>query len=105
MMKLILAIIHDDDTLAVTSALNASNISVTKLSSTGGFLRSGNTTLLIGLNNDALNLAIETIKNNSKKRFIAKKGQPANEALNLGNKIEVGGATIFTMDIERFEKA
>jgi uncharacterized protein YaaQ len=104
-MKLILAIIHDDDTLAVTSALNASGISVTKLSSTGGFLRSGNTTLLIGLEDNSLEEAIEAIKNNSKKRFLPKKPNGSNEIVNIGKKIEVGGATIFIMGIERFEKA
>ena len=46
-MKLVLAIIHDEDAQKLTTALNRSNFQVTKLASTGGFLRVGNTTMLI----------------------------------------------------------
>ena len=48
-MKLILAIVNDDDAVSVSSALNKAGISATKLATTGGFLKAGNTTFLIGL--------------------------------------------------------
>ena len=51
-MKLVLAIIHDEDAQKLTTALNRSNFQVTKLASTGGFLRVGNTTMLIGVDSD-----------------------------------------------------
>ena len=47
-MKLVLAIIHDEDSQKLTTALNRARFQVTKLASTGGFLRVGNTTMLIG---------------------------------------------------------
>ena len=48
MTKLVLAIINNDDSAIATSALNAEGFFVTRLSTTGGFLTVGNTTLLIG---------------------------------------------------------
>ena len=47
-MKLIFAIINNDDSNSATAALNKEGVAVTKLSTTGGFLMTGNTTLLIG---------------------------------------------------------
>ena len=43
-MKLMLAIVNDDDASMVSGALNKAGIQVTKLATTGGFLKSGNTT-------------------------------------------------------------
>jgi len=51
-MKLLFAIINNDDSAAVTSALTREKFKVTKLSTTGGFLLTGNTTLLIGSDDD-----------------------------------------------------
>ena len=48
-MKLIMAIVHDEDSARLTTALNKAGIQVTKLASTGGFLRVGNSTMLIGV--------------------------------------------------------
>ena len=48
-MKLILAVIRDKDANAAADALGRARIGVTKLASTGGFLRDGNTTLLVGV--------------------------------------------------------
>ena len=47
-MKLILAIVSNDDASAVTSALTKNNFYMTRLATTGGFLRAGNTTLIVG---------------------------------------------------------
>ena len=51
-MKLVLAIINNDDSAVAANALTAGGFSVTKLSTTGGFLQVGNTTLLIGTEDD-----------------------------------------------------
>ena len=47
-MKLLIAIVNNDDSALVSSALTKEGYSVTKLSTTGGFLMVGNTTFLIG---------------------------------------------------------
>ena len=51
-MKLILAIVNNDDSAAVAATLTKEGFSITKLSTTGGFLQTGNTTLLIGAEDD-----------------------------------------------------
>ncbi len=62
-MKMIFAIVHKEDEGFVVERLNKERISVTKLSSTGGFLRKGNTTLMIGTEDDK----VETCSRSSKK--------------------------------------
>ena len=61
-MKLIFAIIRYDNEDEVVNALTQKRFSITKLSSTGGFLRKGNTTLMIGTEEERVKEAIETIK-------------------------------------------
>ena len=61
-MKLIVAIINNDDAPAVASHLTREYYTVTKLSTTGGFLQTGNTTLLIGSSDDRIQRAKEIIK-------------------------------------------
>ena len=106
-MKLILAIVSKDDSSIVSSALNKKGFQVTKLSSTGGFLRAGNVTLMIGCKDADVNRAIDTIQEYSKERT---EMVPANLGYDMGNymsfpvEVRVGGATIFVLDVEQFKK-
>ena len=61
-MKLILAIVRDTDSDAVSSALTSASLRVTHIASTGGFLRRGQSTLLIGLEDDQVQNALEIIR-------------------------------------------
>ncbi len=107
-MKLIYAIVNNDDSHMVSSELTKGGFSVTKLASTGGFLMSGNTTFMLCTENERVEEAIEIIKKCSRRRK-----QYAN-ATNIGTmemqtatfpvEVSVGGATIFVTDVERFEK-
>lgn len=67
-MKLILAILSNDDSPVASNALNKNGFSVTKLATTGGFLRAGNTTLIIGCEDEKVEAAIDIIKEYSSKR-------------------------------------
>ena len=67
-MKLILAIVSNDDSAKVSSALTKNHFSVTKLATTGGFLLSGNTTFLIGTEDEKVDEVITIIADHSKKR-------------------------------------
>ena len=67
-MKLILAIISTDDTKACISSLNKASFHVTRLATTGGFLSSGNTTLIIGCEDKEVKKAIEIIGSESQRR-------------------------------------
>lgn len=108
-MKLVFAIVHNEDSHKVTKDLNENGFSVTKLSSTGGFLRSGNTTLLVGVEEENLDDVIGIIEKNSRSRTqLINYPIPAVgiEGMLVTNPVEVvvGGATIFVTNVERFEK-
>ncbi|HEY8350019.1 MAG TPA: cyclic-di-AMP receptor [Clostridiales bacterium] len=109
-MKLVFAIVHDEDGPKVMEELNRNGFSVTKLCSTGGFLKAGNTTLLVGVDEEHLDNVIEVIKKKSKSR---KQVINSNMTPNgVGGmfipypvEVVVGGATIFVLNVDRFEKA
>jgi len=106
-MKLIFAIVHDEDAHKVMDELNSQGFSVTKLCSSGGFLKSGNTTLLTGIEEENVDNVIEIIGSKSKSRKHGVKPiQSSSVEGILPNSVEVvvGGATVFVTDVERFEK-
>ncbi|MCL1904255.1 MAG: cyclic-di-AMP receptor [Oscillospiraceae bacterium] len=106
-MKLVYAIINNDDSHAVSSALMNNGFQTTKLVSTGGFLMSGNTTFLLCADDSQVDEIINVIKEHSNKRkqFVpnaASYGDGSYSSFPV--EVSVGGATIFVTDIERFEK-
>ena len=106
-MKLVLAIINNDDSAVAANALTAGGFAVTKLSTTGGFLLSGNTTMLVGTDADRVDEAIHIIGENSCKRNKMVSGNTSFNAgmyANVPVQVTVGGATIFVIDVERYEK-
>ena len=108
-MKLVFAIVSNDDATTVMKELNKAGFSVTKLASTGGFLRVGNVTLLVGTDEENVQKAIDVIsKFSAKRKQVVFSGEPYIGAttgyMSFPTEIEVGGATIFVVDVERFEK-
>ncbi|MBQ5756282.1 MAG: cyclic-di-AMP receptor, partial [Erysipelotrichaceae bacterium] len=67
-MKLIMAIVSNDDASSVISSLNAERYQVTRLATTGGFLRAGNTTIIAGTEDEKVDYCIELIGKESKRR-------------------------------------
>ncbi len=63
-IKLIVSIVHSDDADQLTTALREGNFSSTKISTTGGFLREGNATILVGTDEVNVPRVLEIIKNN-----------------------------------------
>ena len=109
-MKLIIAIVQDEDASRLVGQLMNDGFGVTKLATTGGFLRAGNTTLLVGVNDDRFQTAMDIIEKVCKSR---KQIAPSSSSSMVGMpgsyspypiEVVVGGATIFVTDIERFEK-
>lgn len=107
-MKLIFAIVNNDDSHNVASGLTKAGYSATKLSSTGGFLMSGNTTFLICTDNERVDDVISVITRYSRKRKqyvpFANVGAVEMQTASFPVEVSVGGATVFVTDIERFEK-
>lgn len=106
-MKMLLAIISSDDAQSVITALTKAGFSVTRLATTGGFLRSGNVTVLIGLDESRLDEALEILRDHCRKR---RQVVPTTTDLGMGFyptmpvQVEVGGATVFVLNVEQFEK-
>lgn len=108
-MKLILAIIQERDRKRVADALSAAGYFYTKIASTGGFLRDGNVTFLIGVDNEQLDPVLEIIRDNSEARdqYVSMPPpdvMPSAAVLQAPVKVNVGGAVAFVMDVERFER-
>lgn len=104
-MKLIIAIVQDEDSTILIDELMEEGFRVTKLASTGGFLKSGNTTLLLGIDDEAeIERCLEIINRNSKKREVT------STLMNLSIQgdgympypleVTVGGANIFILDVD-----
>ncbi len=106
-MKLVLAIVSNDDASSVTTALNKENFQVTRLATTGGFLRAGNTTVIVGVEDEDVERCIEIFGKECEKRTEV---VPSSASYDIGRyasfpiEVQVGGATIFVLDVEQFHK-
>ena len=106
-MKLIFTIVSKEDEGKVTKALVSNNFFVTKLSSTGGFLRGGNVTLMTGVSDIDVEKAMNIIGNSCKSRkefvsnpYVGEYGTTFSAPI----EVTIGGATIFVIDVEQFKK-
>ncbi len=107
-MKLIIAIVNNDDSAVVASALTKENFSVTKLSTTGGFLMVGNTTFLIGAQDEDVERVKKIISDFSMTRTHA---NPTTSSFGSGlrngdlqKEVKVGGATVFVLSVDEMSK-
>jgi uncharacterized protein YaaQ len=106
-MKLIMAIVSKDDSGIVQSQLTKAGYPVTKLATTGGFLAAGNTTFIIGVNDEAVETVLKIIEKSSSRRTetLASTASFSSDVYPAEPiEINVGGATIFVLNVERFEK-
>lgn len=110
-MKLIIAIVQDEDAGRLISTLMKQGYGVTKLATTGGFLRAGNTTLLVGVDNERLQAALEIVESicKSRKQIVNPNMTPFDSTMGMSTmaanlEIMVGGATLFVLDVESFKK-
>lgn len=87
-MKLIIVILRDEDTENVSHALIDCDFRVTRIASTGGFLRRGSTTLMIGVDNGKVDQAIQLIRENC--------AAPVEKGMKH--------ATLFVLDVANFEQ-
>ncbi len=110
--KLIMAVVQEDDYDATVSQLNKNGFFVTMLSSTGGFWKKKNITIMLGVPADQLDRALEILKQCAGKR---KQTIYSNVAMPTGSQyaaampsvpvnVELGGVTVFVMDLEKLEK-
>jgi len=108
-MKLVVAVVQDRDRRKVTETLLEHGYSFTNVASTGGFLREGSVTFLIGTENDRVEEAVSLIGQSSKTReqfvnVFPPTIEPLGACIPTPVKVEVGGAVVFVLPIERFER-
>ena len=107
-MKLITAIVNKEDSKNVCNELIKAKFYVTRLATTGGFLMAGNTTFLVGVDEEKVQQVIDIIHQYS---FSRKQMIPTTTEMSYGYcpsmpvEVTVGGATIFVVDVDRFERA
>lgn len=108
-MKLVFAIVHDEDSPRLMAELNKSGYRVTKLNSSGGFLRSGNTTLMVVMEESQLEDVLNLVRrySSSRKAAINTNVTPSSMTgayIPYPVEVTIGGATVFVLNVERFEK-
>lgn len=108
-MKLIMAIVQDKDSNRLANEFIDANIRATKLSSTGGFLKAGNSTFIIGIEDERVDETLELIKTvcQSRRQYVS---TPMSLDISLDGQVpypvevEVGGATVFVLPMEGFHQ-
>jgi uncharacterized protein YaaQ len=109
-MKLVVAVVQDQDAPLLLDKLSEEKIRATKLASTGGFLKQGNTTLLIGVNENLVDTVLDIIRRtcSSKEQLITPVvsdfSRSVPDFIPQPVSVKVGGATVFVLDVHHFEK-
>ena len=108
-MKLIVAVVQDQDSNRLLKVLTDHNFRVTKLATTGGFLKSGNTTFMIGVEDIRVDKALSLIKEKGCKRDqmiapVSPMGGNADSYVPYPVEVEVGGATVFVLPVDEFHQ-
>lgn len=108
-MKLAIAVVQDEDADTLTRALVAENFRFTKIASSGSFLRTGNSSLFLGVDDDRVPQLMAILKKTCRRRTqIAVPYSPALEPgllyLPENFEVEVGGAVVFVANVSRFER-
>ncbi|MGI8608373.1 MAG: cyclic-di-AMP receptor [Candidatus Dormibacteria bacterium] len=108
-MKIVVAIMHGDDADDCIEALADRGIPTTRLDSRGGFLHKGNATLLCGVSETQVEALMGILREHSKNRTeiltpMPPIVEPGDVYVPYPLEVEVGGAVVFVLDVERFEK-
>jgi len=108
-VKLVVVVVQDKDSLRLLEALVQKGHRATKLASTGGFLREGNTTLMIGTEDDRVEEVLDVVRTTCHSREqlvtpLSPLGGPVDSYVPYPVEVLVGGATVFVLHVEKFEK-
>lgn len=94
MKKLIIAVVQNEDADAVVDALLEDEFRATRLASTGGFLRRGNTTLMVGADEDQVDRVLDLIRAHARSGAVPSDGADSQPA----------AATVFVLDLEEYQR-
>lgn len=108
MKKLVIAILQDKDAMQAITELNRRGLRATKLASTGGFLREGNTTIFVGVDEKDVEQVVSVLKRTSAVRHETLSPQTPSHSgepyVPFPVEVTVGGATIFVVNVDQYEK-
>jgi uncharacterized protein YaaQ len=108
-VKLVVAIVHSEDAGALVDALLERQHRATRLQSSGGFLRQANVTVLVGAEDDKVDEILGVVREtcNSRTQVVNPMPpimEPGEFFMPYPLEVEVGGATVFVLPVERFER-
>jgi uncharacterized protein YaaQ len=108
-MKLVIAVVQGEDAQRTVEALSQAGVSSTRISSTGGFLQQGNVTLLVGVDEEKVPETLQIIRENCRERSrymtpVMPTAEPGDFMAAFPVEVQVGGATVFVVPVDSFEK-
>jgi uncharacterized protein YaaQ len=108
-VKLVVAIVHSEDAGALVDALLERQHRATRLQSSGGFLRQANVTVLVGAEEDKVDEVLAVVRETCISRTQVVNPmppimEPGEFFMPYPLEVEVGGATVFVLPVERFER-
>jgi uncharacterized protein YaaQ len=108
-VKLVVAIVHTEDAGHLVDGLLEREFRATRLHSSGGFLKQSNATVILGVEDDQVEAALAVIRDNCHSRTqlvnpMPPIMEPGEFFLPYPLEVEVGGATVFVLPVERFER-
>ena len=108
-MKLVVAIVHHEDAGPLVDALLEQDLRATRLHSAGGFLKQSNATIMVGVDEDRIEQVMGIIRETCRSRTEVVNPmppimEPGEFFMPYPLEVEVGGATVFVVPVERFER-
>jgi uncharacterized protein YaaQ len=108
-LKLVVAVVQGEDAQRTSEALTSAGYASTRITSSGGFLQQGNVTFLIGVEDTRVNDAVQVIRDNCRERSryltpMAPVPEPGELFMPYPVEVQVGGATVFVVPVDSFEK-
>jgi uncharacterized protein YaaQ len=108
-MRLVVSIVNNDDARRLVDALTKADFRATTISTTGGFLRQGNATILVGTQDEQVPHVLELIREHchTRRQFINPMPpvmEPGEMYMPTPVDVQVGGATVFVLDVAQFEQ-
>ncbi|MBI4493897.1 MAG: cyclic-di-AMP receptor [Chloroflexi bacterium] len=108
-MKLIVAIVQPEDARNALNDLTARGFRATRIKTVGGFLHEANATLLLGVDDDQVGEVLAVLRENclTRRQYVnplPPAMEPGESYLPFPLEVEVGGATIFVLGVERAER-
>jgi uncharacterized protein YaaQ len=108
-MKLVMCIVNHDDAGRLVDALTGAGFRATTISTTGGFLRQGNATIFVGTRDENVSHVLQLIKENCHTRRqlvnpLPPVMEPGEMYVPSPVEVQVGGATVFVLDVAQFEQ-